>query len=329
MSRLNRILKMSPGLIVKKILGLDEIYTIAYREKKSEAHSLYMGGRHKLKRLPESKEFWYADPMVFRLGTDTALFMEAFEYKKQKGCIAYSMQLPDGTFSNPETIIEEDYHMSFPVVFEWGTELYMMPETSENKSLNLYKCIGFPRQWEKAAEFKLHTELVDAIILDKSDRSCRILASQLNAAEPLQTRFQIYTIEKRNDGCAILPHSDYNAKQVFSYDTRNAGNLFQINGEWRHPVQVSTEMTYGVRVDVFRYQNMEQICCSELFLGSIEKENISVEGIKPGKMIGIHSYCRNDNTEIVDVRYYQFCFKKWYFRMQGRLLKSRRNRENE
>lgn len=309
-------------MIAKKIAGFDEIYTIAYRKISPNASSLYMGGKHELIKIADSKKYWYADPMLFHFGADTCLFMEAFEYKKQKGRIAYSKLLSDGTFSRPEIIIEEKYHMSFPVVFEWGTEIYIMPETSENKSLNLYRCIEFPYRWEKEEEFDIEAELVDAIIIDKSDYCLRILAAQTDITEPLRTRFQVYTIEKQHDGCTIFPYTDYNEKQFFTYDTRNAGCLFKVNGELRHPVQVSTEVTYGVRVDVYHYRDVSQIHSKEFLLGSIKTENILINGIKPEKMIGIHSYCRDNHMEIIDVKYYQFSLKKWYYRLHGKLSKN-------
>jgi len=58
----------------------------------------------------------------------------------------------DGTYSDAVPIIKQPYHMSYPSVFKHEKTYYMIPETSENKSVELYVATDFPHTWE----FKQH-----------------------------------------------------------------------------------------------------------------------------------------------------------------------------
>ena len=44
-------------------------------------------------------------------------------------------------------VIEKDYHLSYPFLFEWEGQCYMMPETAENRTIELYLAVEFPNRW--------------------------------------------------------------------------------------------------------------------------------------------------------------------------------------
>ena len=191
-----RIFKMNFGTLIKRAIGFEEIYTVLYRKRQQNEVPIYFNANYNYAELHTSDECWYADPLLFKFEANLYLFMESYEYKYQKGCIVYSVLMPDGTFSVPKVIIKERYHMSFPMVFEWNGDIYMMPETSENQSINIYKCLDFPEKWEKKAEIKTKDKLVDAIILEKSQTELLILASSFDESNPLKTKFQLYAIKQ-------------------------------------------------------------------------------------------------------------------------------------
>ena len=45
-------------------------------------------------------------------------------------------------------VIEEPYHLSYPFLFEFEGELYMIPEKARATRVDLYRCVAFPYQWE-------------------------------------------------------------------------------------------------------------------------------------------------------------------------------------
>lgn len=59
------------------------------------------------------------------------------------GCLCLS----DGDTCFKE-VLNENFHLSYPNVFEYDGSIYMLPETFESNQLRLYKCVSFPYKWE-------------------------------------------------------------------------------------------------------------------------------------------------------------------------------------
>ncbi|NIR67375.1 MAG: hypothetical protein GWO10_27260, partial [candidate division Zixibacteria bacterium] len=47
-----------------------------------------------------------------------------------------------------QVILDETFHLSYPYVFKWQDEFYMIPETFETDSIRLYRASNFPNEWE-------------------------------------------------------------------------------------------------------------------------------------------------------------------------------------
>ena len=91
----------------------------------------------------------YADPFLFERDGRRYLFCE--EYGDGPGTICCAEFQSDGSLSEPQPILTRNYHLSYPTVFEWRGGVYLLPETQENKTVEIYAPIDFPRRWELAA----------------------------------------------------------------------------------------------------------------------------------------------------------------------------------
>ena len=85
------------------------------------------------------KHYWYADPMLFEKNGKVYLFTEAFDKRIQKGKLAVSYLMDSKEFSKPEIIINLPYHLSYPCVWEEEGSVYMLPETSQDRTLEIWK----------------------------------------------------------------------------------------------------------------------------------------------------------------------------------------------
>lgn len=112
--------------------------------------------------LPDDGQRYYADPFVFERGGVTYLFVEEYRYADCKGILSVATLQQDGTFSTPEPILIKDYHLSYPLVFEQDGEIYMMPETSENGTLEVYRATSFPNKWVLDRVLLSDIEIADA-----------------------------------------------------------------------------------------------------------------------------------------------------------------------
>ena len=121
------------------------------------------------KEIKNPKGRFLADPFLFEYSKRQFIFVEDFHYKESKGKIS-AIEITKNGEKFYDSILEEDFHLSFPYVFESDGLIYMIPETHSINQIRLYKCIEFPRKW------KLHEILmenisspVDSIVLKKSN----------------------------------------------------------------------------------------------------------------------------------------------------------------
>src|SRR6185503_2933906 len=102
---------------------------------------------HQFRRLvPPPDRFW-ADPIVCATGDAHYVFLEELLYADGKGRIAVATLTPDGSFSTPQVVLERPYHLSYPFLLRWIGELYMIPESAQNKTIDAYRCVRFPDEW--------------------------------------------------------------------------------------------------------------------------------------------------------------------------------------
>jgi hypothetical protein len=115
--------------------------------------------------VPPRDRFW-ADPFVVSDGDRAHLFVEELVYSEDRGTLAVMEIRRDGTFSAPRRILDKPYHLSFPGVFRWNGEYYMLPETGENGTLELYRAKQFPYEWELAHVLVRDMRAADATMFE-------------------------------------------------------------------------------------------------------------------------------------------------------------------
>jgi len=79
----------------------------------------------------------WADPHVVRSDNDKdfVVFFEEYLYRRKKGHISAFTISQDGRYTQPCKVLERPYHLSYPFVFKWDGDHYMIPESSENRTI--------------------------------------------------------------------------------------------------------------------------------------------------------------------------------------------------
>ncbi len=67
-------------------------------------------------------------------------------------------------------MLAEPFHLSYPYVFEWQGELFMIPETYQANSIRLYKADPFPSRWSFVTTLVTGKEYVDASLARFHDK---------------------------------------------------------------------------------------------------------------------------------------------------------------
>jgi len=110
-----------------------------------------------------------ADPFVVAKDGKEFCFVEDFDYRTQKASIAV-FSLIDGASRQIGTALQESFHLSFPFVFEYKDELYMCPETSQNRDIRIYRCLEFPLRWKLEKILMKDISAVDTILFELNDK---------------------------------------------------------------------------------------------------------------------------------------------------------------
>ncbi|WP_369788745.1 hypothetical protein [Rouxiella sp. WC2420] len=103
-----------------------------------------------------------ADPFGLWRNGYLYIFAEFYDYRTRRGDIAVFVLDANLKVIEQRTVLSEQWHLSYPVVFEADGETWMLPEAYKSGQLSLYRAIDFPWQWEKVPEFSFPCAAIDA-----------------------------------------------------------------------------------------------------------------------------------------------------------------------
>ncbi|MFC7138064.1 hypothetical protein ACFQRB_19535 [Halobaculum litoreum] len=98
-----------------------------------------------------------ADPFLFVTADgDWHMFFEVYTQNRQPSAVIGHAESTDGyDWSYDRVVLEADEHLSYPYVFKWEGDHYMVPDTWAKErgpaAITLYKAESFPYGWEPVA----------------------------------------------------------------------------------------------------------------------------------------------------------------------------------
>jgi hypothetical protein len=119
--------------------------------------------------VPPPDRYW-ADPFVLERGGRSYVFVEEKLRAAGRGYIACLTLDREGGILEEQVVLQRPYHLSYPFVFEHQGETYMLPESAQNRTLDVYRCARFPGAWEYAGTLMRDVYLVDATLLEHAGR---------------------------------------------------------------------------------------------------------------------------------------------------------------
>ena len=88
-----------------------------------------------------------ADPFMIRVRGFWYLFFELWNSATAKGELAVATSDDGLNWQYQQVVLSEPFHISYPYVFEWAGELFMVPETRRAGEVRLYRARSFPTEW--------------------------------------------------------------------------------------------------------------------------------------------------------------------------------------
>ncbi|MEZ5534133.1 MAG: hypothetical protein R3F02_00780 [Thiolinea sp.] len=194
------------------------------------------------KIIPPPDRFW-ADPFLVSEAGREYVFFEELIYRQGKGTLACMELFPDQSHGQPVTVMDKPYHLSYPFIFRFQGQLYMVPESAENRTLDLYRCEQFPSRWVKVKTIMTDVEAYDATLYE-DEQGCWWLFVCMRHHEYASTNELLYLFSAADPLTDDWEPHPCNPVVTDAATARPAGNLLRLNGKLYRPSQ-NCAASYG------------------------------------------------------------------------------------
>lgn len=193
--------------------------------------------------LPNPPGCFRADPFLVEKDGTQYLFFEEYSHARGRAHIGLMVAEGGGPFREFGTVLETPGHLSYPQVFEWQGQWYLLPETvSENRVL-LYRATHFPDKWEPAAALLENTALVDPTLFFHDHTWWLMGTRKADPAGSDNDQLLLYFSDDLLGG-PWQPHPQNPVVTRLS-SARPAGAVVQIGDHWYRPAQNNAAPVYG------------------------------------------------------------------------------------
>lgn len=118
-----------------------------------------------------------ADPFIAIKNKKYSMFFEVFNRTTHQGDIGLAESLNGIDWEYKKIIIDEPFHLSYPYVFQWENNYYLIPESGEDLSVRLYKATSFPDKWEYIGNLLSGYKYIDPSIFRYKDKWWLLVSS--------------------------------------------------------------------------------------------------------------------------------------------------------
>lgn len=249
--------------------------------------------------LDPGPDRFYADPFLLRSNGLGVLFFEDYDYRTNRGSISCMRVQRDGRLGPTLDALTRPYHLSYPFVFVHDSTAFMIPESSENRTVELYEARMFPTDWRLRAVLLEDVDASDTTLhFDPEAGRWWMFSAVAEAGGSSHDTLSIFWSD-RLDG-PWRPHAA-NPVKLDASSSRPAGALLPWSGRLFRPAQ-DCAATYGGGLTWCEIRDLTPLTFREE----------AVAAHRPGHgWDGLHTYGRAAGFEVVD-------FKRRRSRLTGR-----------
>lgn len=240
-------------------------------------------------RIVPPKDRDWADPFALEKDGRHYIFFEERPFDTGKGHISMIEIEPGGRWSCPRRVLERDYHLSYPFLLEHEGGLYMIPESADNRSVELYRCIEFPLRWRLERTLLCGVRCADATLHRAADRWWMFAAAAPGDSPGFDDELHLFHAQALTG--EWKPHAR-NPVKSDPYSARPAGRLFVRGGALYRPAQICVPR-YGAGLSLNRVQRLTPHDYAER----------PVQRIQPSEndgILGLHTLNRAGGLTVVD-----------------------------
>jgi len=238
--------------------------------------------------VPPADRDW-SEPFALEKNGRYYVFFKELVRGAPRAHIAMLELEPDGRWSAPVRVLERDYHLSHPFVLEHDGQLYLVPESAQNRTVEAYRCVDFPRRWRLERVLLDGVRLVDATFHPSAGRLWMFANGAAGEGEVFNDELYLF------HAAGLLEEWQPHPRNPVRSDvrcTRPAGALYWRNGALYRPAQICVPR-YGAGIALNRVLRLTPQTYAER----------AVERIVPpagGALLGLHTVNRAAGLTVAD-----------------------------
>jgi hypothetical protein len=276
---------------IEKALNVEQWF-LAYRFREArlgDARAVPANLKGYTRLLPPKDRYW-ADPFVLEKNGRYFVFFEELPFKAGRAHISMLEIDPvSGRASAPVRVLERDYHLSYPFLLEHDGQLYMIPETAEKGTVELYRCVDFPLRWRLERVLLDGQRCVDATFHRAGDRWWMFANVAAAGSRMFDDELHLFHAE------SLLGDWQPHRRNPVKSDARSArpaGQLYWQNGALCRPAQICAPL-YGSGLSINR---VLRLTLQDYAERQIERILPSLEQ----GLLGVHTINRAGDLTVID-----------------------------
>ncbi len=237
--------------------------------------------------IPPKDRYW-GDPFPWQHGGCSYVFIEEKLYSTRRGRIACLELAANGALASQQVVLERPYHLSYPFLFEHAGQLYMLPESAEQRTVELYRCTHFPDRWQLVKNLLSDIYAADATLLERAGTYWLFANVKTPGGSSLDALHLYFTGDLLNG--EWQPHPRNPVVNDLS-SARPAGRIFLQDGKLIRPAQDSSRR-YGGALKFQRILTLSETEYSEATEASF--------GPAGSRYLATHTFNQADDLTVID-----------------------------
>lgn len=278
----NQLIKIFRHFI--KNLFYQSQWTLMFDLNKDMSMSLF-----RFRKIIPPKDSSWSAPHVIKQNGKYYVFIEEFLNSSNKGHISVIEIDNNGSYGHSKKALEKNYHLSYPFVFESGEKIYMVPDSHDNRTIEIYECVDFPHKWEHKMNLMDNIDAANTTLFHHNKKWWLFTAIKEYEGAARDELYVFYANELLTTEWKAHP-----LNPVIS-DARKAipaGKMFVRNEKIYRPVRdCSLYCGYGIRIQKITV------------LSEADYDERTISSAKPHwnrEITGTHSFAYEEGLTVVD-----------------------------
>jgi hypothetical protein len=195
-----------------------------------------------------------ADPFLAMEDNRWYMFFEVLNRANSQGDIGYAESGDGKNWEYKNIIIDEPFHLSYPYVFKWEDQYYLIPESSQDLSIRLYRATSFPGEWQFVKRLFHGEHYVDPSIFRHDNTWWMFFTSPANDA------LNLYYADQLTG--TWLPHPMNPIVKLDKHISRPGGRVI-VHDHQLYRFAQDTDPWYGIQIFAFEIEELSKTLYKE------------------------------------------------------------------